>query len=133
MTSFANTNFQLRSVNDELIIYQPYQSPIEGSRDTALRFLKLLNPQFLNSVTDIDYNEESRVQPLRAIPDLDNYSTVFMPGSSPSFVMKPAASLPHIINLRTGPIRSLSKFSTSKCEKGFLYIDNSVCPQCYMF
>lgn len=119
---------QLRSANNDLNIYQPYQSPIEGSPDTSLRFLKIPSSHIPSWSTDTDYDEgqETRVQPLRVLNDIDNYSVVFMPGRSPSFIIKSALSPPQIINLRAGPVRSLSRLNTSKCEKGFVYIDESV-------
>lgn len=117
---------QLRSTNDDLTIYQPYQSPLEGSSDTVLRFLKTSSSLPRPAAEPIYDEQHNRIQPLRAIQDLDNYSTVFMPGDSPSFIFKSASSLPQFINLRTGPVRSLSRLNISKCEKGFVYIGGNV-------
>ena len=99
---------------------------MEGSPDTSLRFLKIPSSHIPSWSADTTYPEETRVQPLRAINDLDNYSVVFMPGNCPSFVVKSALSPPQVINLKTGPVRSLSRLNTSKCEKGFVYIDENV-------
>ncbi|MCJ1428150.1 mRNA cleavage and polyadenylation factor subunit [Sticta canariensis] len=116
----------LRSTNDDLTIYQPYQSPLEGSSDTVLRFLKLSSSLPRPAAEPLYEDEQhNRVQPLRAIQDLDTYSTVFMPGNKPSFIIKSASSPPQFINLRTGPVRSLSRLNTSKCEKGFVYIGDN--------
>lgn len=113
----------LRSTNDDLTIYQPYQSPLEGSSDTVLRFLKSSSSVPRPAAEQIYEDEQhNRIQPLRAIQDLDSYSTVFMPGKNPSFILKSASSPPQFISPRTGPVRSLSRLNTSKCERGFVYI-----------
>ena len=118
--------FQLRSITDDLVIYQPYQSPVEGSRDTALRFLKI-STTHLPPETEVGDGGDRRVYPLRAIHDLRNYSAVFVPGVSPSLILKSASSPPQVIGLKGGPVRSLSGFNSSACEQGFVYIDAQVC------
>lgn len=120
--------WQLRSASDDLVIYQPYQSPVEGSKDTALRFLKLPNPYLPKSQTD-DYSEDERPasrQPLQSLHNLGGYSVVFKPGSSPSFLIKSASSLPQVIELEEASVNSLAQFHTSSCMNGFLYIDREV-------
>lgn len=67
-----------------------------------------------------------RSQPLRAIQDIGGYSTVFVPRVSPSFILKSASSPPYVIDLNSGPIRSLCKVHTPGCEKGFIYINDKV-------
>lgn len=62
--------------------------------------------------------------PLRVIQDLDNYSTVFMPGESPSFIIKSASTPPFLIRMRSGSIQGLSRLDIPKCEKGFIFIDD---------
>lgn len=119
---------QLRSANNDLSIYQPYQSPLDGSLETSLRFLKIPTSQVPSWSGNTPYDEaqQTRMQPLRAIHDINDYSAVFMPGNQPSFIIKCAASPPQVIPLNTGPIRSLSRLNTSKCERGFIYIDERV-------
>ena len=67
-----------------------------------------------------------RDQPLRALQDVQGYSTVFLPGSSPSFVLKSASSLPRVISLGGGPIKSMSGLHAPSCERCFLHIDSNV-------
>lgn len=69
---------------------------------------------------------ETRSQPLRAIQDISGYSTVFLPRASPSFILKSASSPPYVIDLNSGPIRSLCKLHIPSCEKGFVYINDKV-------
>lgn len=99
---------------------------MEGSRETALRFLKISTSPLPTEIEDGD-GEEKRTQPLRAIHNLGKYSAVFVPGISPSFIIKSAASLPQVIGIKGGAVRSLCGFNTSNCEEGFVYVDDEVC------
>ena len=124
------TYLQLRSINDDLIMYQPYQSPIEGSKDTLLRFLKIFNPH-LPSIpnqdpADVEEQEQERRQPLRSLHDVGGYSAVFMPGHSPCFIIKSASSPPSVIDMCDGAIKSLTQLHSPTCKKGFLYVDEEV-------
>ncbi|KAF6229894.1 hypothetical protein HO133_004231 [Letharia lupina] len=117
----------LRSANEDLIIYQPYQSPIEGSKDTSLRFLKIPNPHLPRTPkedpADVEEREQERRQPLRSLHDISGYSAVFMPGQSPCFIIKSASSPPGVIDMCDGSVKSLTQLHSSTCQKGFLYID----------
>ena len=117
---------KLRSADDDLIIYQPYQFAAPGSRDTALRFLKIQNPHLAEFPESSEEEMGRNNQPLRAIQDIGGYSTVFLPRASPSFILKSASSPPQVLNLRSGPIRSLCELHTSECEKGFIYATDKV-------
>ena len=121
---------QLRSANDDLVMYQPYQSPIEGNKDTSLRFLKISNPH-LPSIpnedpADVVEQEQERRQPLRSLHDVSGYSAVFMPGQSPCFIIKSASSPPSIIDMCDGPVKSLTQLHSPTCKKGFLYVGEEV-------
>ncbi len=70
--------------------------------------------------------EQRTIHPLRTVHDIGTYSAVFVPGISPSFIIKSASSVPQVISLKGGAIRSLSGFNTSSCEQGFCYIDAQV-------
>lgn len=122
---------QLRSAKNDLIIYQPYQSPIEGSKDTELRFLKIPNPHMPRAMEEAlpeDEQEEvpQPLRPLRQLHDVGGYSTVFMPGTSHSFIIKSASSPPNVIDVAESSVESLTQLHTSDCRKGFLYIDGEV-------
>jgi cleavage and polyadenylation specificity factor subunit 1 len=60
---------------------------------------------------------------MRAISNLGGYSTVFLPGGSPSFVVKSAKSIPKVINLQGLGVRGMSSFHTAGCDRGFIYAD----------
>ena len=124
------TDPQLRSAHDDLTIYQPYQSPIEGSKDTSLRFLKISNPH-LPSVpkedpVDVDEGQQERRRPLRSLHDVSGYSVVFMPGQSPCFIIKSAFGLPTVTDMRDGAVKTLTQLHSPTCQKGLLYIDGEV-------
>ncbi|KAL8777045.1 MAG: hypothetical protein Q9213_008033, partial [Squamulea squamosa] len=117
----------LRSAVNDAIIYQPYQSPVPGTRDTTLHFLKLPNPTFSKISLPSSYNDDTdfRREPMRAIHDLDGYSTVFLPGDSPTFIIKSASSPPQMITMRDKPVLSLTGLNTMTCERGFAYVDET--------
>jgi len=64
-----------------------------------------------------------RDEPMRAIANLGGYSTVFLPGGSPSFVIKSAKSTPKVISLQGVGVRGMSSFHTAGCDRGFIYAD----------
>ncbi|KAL9597081.1 MAG: hypothetical protein Q9219_005364 [cf. Caloplaca sp. 3 TL-2023] len=68
----------LRSASNDVIIYQPYQSPVSNKSDPILHQLK----------------------PMLAINDLSGYSTVILPGENPTFIIKSASSPPQLISIR---------------------------------
>lgn len=113
-------------MDDDLVIYQPYQSPKEGSNDTDLRFLKIAHPHLPKSLPDEDA-EEIVIRPsLRALHDFNGYSCVFKPGDSPCYIIKSASSPPQVIDMAGGPVASSAPIHTSKCENGVVYIDEQV-------
>ena len=118
---------KLRSASDDLTIYQPYQSPIEGSKDTALRFLKIPNPSLPKHAAR---RAQMRLQPLRSLPDLGGYSAVFKPGPSPSFIIKSASSQAHELPFGVDTVRSITPLHTARCRNGFMYVDREV-SHCY--
>ncbi len=61
--------------------------------------------------------------PLRACDNIGGYSTVFLPGPSPSFIVKTAKSIPRVVGLQGAAVRALSPFHTGGCERGFIYAD----------
>jgi len=62
---------------------------------------------------------------MRAIANLKGYSTVFLPGGSPCFVLKSSRSSPKVLNLKGHGVRGLSSFHTQGCDRGFIYADTT--------
>ncbi|KAL8852861.1 MAG: hypothetical protein Q9221_002237 [Calogaya cf. arnoldii] len=115
----------LRSATNDVIIYQPFQSPVADTRDTILHFLKIPNPSSSRTYLSPSYDddEEVRREPMRVIHDLKGYSIVFLPGDSPTFIIKSASSPPQLISMNEGPVQSLSGLNTSTCTSDIAYID----------
>ncbi|UQC88204.1 CPSF A subunit region [Colletotrichum lupini] len=93
----------------------------------TLHFRKVNNPSLAKSpveVADDDANEQPRFVPLRACSDINGYSTVFLPGASPSFIIKSAKSSPKVVGLQGIGVRGMSSFHTEGCERGFIYADS---------
>lgn len=71
-----------------------------------------------------DTPQEPRFVSLRACANIGGYSTVFLPGASPSFLIKSSKSTPKVIGLQGLGVRGLSPFHTEGCERGFIYADS---------
>ena len=109
------------------MIYQPYQSHVEGSRDTALRFLKIPNPYVPRSSTDNLSQDQERLCPLlQSLHDVGGFSAVFMAGTSPAFVIKSASCPPHVIGVSEASVKSCTPIHTPSCPKGVVYVDGEV-------
>ncbi|KAF0320132.1 CPSF A subunit region [Colletotrichum asianum] len=120
----------LRHANDDITIYEPIrlesQDKSEGLAKT-LHFQKITNPALAKSpveVADDDANEQPRFVPLRPCANINGYSTVFLPGASPSFIIKSAKSAPKVLGLQGIGVRGMSSFHTEGCERGFIYADS---------
>ncbi|CEJ85152.1 hypothetical protein VHEMI03686 [[Torrubiella] hemipterigena] len=119
----------LRHATDDVTIYEPirYQAPGTGSSvSETLFFKKAYNPTIAErrpEQTDEDATSHKRYSPLRACGDIGGYCTVFMPGDSPSFIIKSGKSVPRVIGLQGLGVRGLSTFHTEGCERGFIYAD----------
>ena len=72
-------------------------------------------------------------QPLRILHDIGGYSAVFVPGSTPSLILKSAPTLPQIIGLELAGIRSLSGLHNQICQRGFIYTDDGVCDELVVY
>ncbi|KAL1982296.1 hypothetical protein VTN96DRAFT_1454 [Rasamsonia emersonii] len=119
----------LRTGTDDLVIYRPFRINDDLGKDpSSLKFLKEVNhtlpkvPSVASSKTSS--GGQRRTKSLRRLPDISGLSAVFMPGASPSFVIRTSKSMPHLVSLRGGFVRGLSDFNAAGCEKGFIYVDS---------
>jgi cleavage and polyadenylation specificity factor subunit 1 len=62
---------------------------------------------------------------MRACSNIGGHSTVFLPGASPSFIIKSCKSIPRVTNLNGLGVRGMSSFHTEGCERGFIYADSN--------
>lgn len=95
-----------------------------------LHFLKESNhalPRFpYEAAAKSTANAQLRPRPLRSLPDVSGFSVVFMPGASPSFIFKAAATTPHVVRLRADHVPGLSSLHVPDSEAGFVYLDSDV-------
>ncbi len=68
-------------------------------------------------------SQDTRDKPMRAVSNIGGYSSVFLPGSSPSFIIKTSKSTPKVISLQGAGVRGMSSFHTEGCNRGFIYVD----------
>ncbi|KAF3057451.1 Protein cft1 [Daldinia childiae] len=119
----------VRHENDDVTIYQPFRTPSATPQDlsTTLHFQKLPNPVLAEdpvATADDDDDEIRKAPPMRRCDNIAGYKTVFLPGSSPSFILRSSKTLPKVLRLRGDGVRGMSPFHTEGCERGFIYADS---------
>ncbi|GKU03346.1 unnamed protein product [Fusarium langsethiae] len=120
----------LRNQTDDLTIYEPIRHIRPGGESNlsaALSFKKTSNVTLATTpvaTQQDDDVEQPRFMPMRRCANINGYSTVFLPGSSPSFVLKSSKSIPRVIGLQGLGIRGMSSFHTEGCDRGFIYADD---------
>lgn len=77
----------------------------------------------MSAEEEADETQQTNGKPMRAISNLGGYSAVFMPGGSPSFIIKSSQTIPKVLSLQGTGVRSLSSFHTEGCDRGFVYAD----------
>jgi cleavage and polyadenylation specificity factor subunit 1 len=86
--------------------------------------LKIHNPHLAENQEESAEEDAERIdKPMRAISNLGGYSTVFLPGGTPSFIVKSSKSMPKVIGLQGVGVRGMSSFHTEGCDRGFIYAD----------
>lgn len=121
----------MRHANDDLTIYEPQRHGKTSSNtdSSTLFFQKVANSHFARAAEEpVDNDDDDAAtpelkMPLRACDNIAGYSTVFLPGPSPSFIIKSAKSTPKVLGLQGIGVRTLSTFHTEGCEQGFIYAD----------
>ena len=78
-----------------------------------------------NLPADVEPQTE-RQRPLRAIVDLGGYSSVYIPGQAPCFILKTASTPVRLFPLANKGLGSLKAINTSYCGKGIVYIEDHV-------
>lgn len=123
----------LRPSNDDLTIYEPFRidsATSPKSLQSSLHFLKVHNPHLAKNpdVAAMETEERSeklRDKPMRIISNIGGHSAVFLPGGSPSFVLKTSKTTPKVISLQGVGVRGMSSFHTAGCDRGFIYADTN--------
>ena len=104
---------------------------VSSPQPSVLRFLKVTGPHLSRATTSwareqFDEANENRAGPLRVFPDIDGYSTVFISGQMPCFLLKSATSQPMMMRLGEKAVVGMSGFHTRECERGWVYFDVEV-------
>lgn len=115
-----------RTRKDEIALYEPYR---EGSSG-RLRFSKVpgchLDRVPSDEILDLDdLDQEPQHSPLRTISNVGGYSAIFLPGQSPTFIMKSRLSSPHLHPLHESRVKAFGSLNTTDCSAGFAYIDDN--------
>lgn len=121
----------LRHDTDDLTIYEPvyHREPNASSVPLSelLSFKKCTNSTIAKSAPveekEDDDTEQRRFVPLQPCDNVGGYSTVFLSGDSPSFVLKSAKSIPRIVGLQGQGVQGMCAFHTEGCDRGFIYAD----------
>ncbi|KAK4458789.1 protein cft1 [Cladorrhinum samala] len=119
----------LRHANDDLTIYQPYRHKTGANPEFSktLLFQKLPNSARAKSPEEADQDEathQPRCLSMRRCNNVGGYSAVFLPGASPSFILKSSKSLPRVVPLHGLGVIAFSSFHTEGCDHGFIYADS---------
>ncbi|KAI0178775.1 CPSF A subunit region-domain-containing protein [Hypoxylon sp. FL1284] len=116
-----------RHGNDDVTIYEPFRIPSTTTQElsAALHFQKLVNPVLADDLVALvdDEDEVLKAPPMRRCENVAGYKTVFLPGTSPGYIIKSSKTLPKIISLQGNGVRGMSSFHTEGCERGFIYAD----------
>jgi cleavage and polyadenylation specificity factor subunit 1 len=120
----------VRTSNDDLVIYKAFHSPSRSASElwtTNLRWIKLSQQHVPRYTEDVGAEEAEAgfESTLLALDNINGYSTVIQRGSSPAFILKESSSAPRVIGLAGKPIRGLTRFHTSSCQRGFAYLDST--------
>ncbi|PFH57030.1 hypothetical protein XA68_15602 [Ophiocordyceps unilateralis] len=118
----------VRHSSDDITLYEPVRSRGgDGSKlATELFFKKTANAALARGPEEAPQEETAeppRFVPLRRCADVNGFSTVFLPGPSPSFILKSSKSVPRVVGLQGLGVRGMSPFHTEGCDRGFIYSD----------
>lgn len=118
---------QLRTAEDNIHLYQPYQAP-SGNGTTRLKFFKRSTNYLPPGTTGDSRDAEDRLlrAPMRALPEIGGFSGVWVPGAPSYLVLQSSSSRPHIMPLDYGEIKDLCPLDTEHCTAGFAFVTEMV-------
>ncbi|KAF4592153.1 Cleavage factor two protein 1 [Ophiocordyceps camponoti-floridani] len=115
----------VRHASDDVTLYEPMR--VEAEDGSKLSFKKTANAALARTPEETprdETTEPARFVPLRRCANVGGFSTVFLPGASPSFVLKSSKSAARVIGLQGLGVRGMSPFHTEGCDRGFIYSDS---------
>jgi cleavage and polyadenylation specificity factor subunit 1 len=113
----------LRSALDDLTLYEPYITNAEDWK-ASLRFRKVpfsYLPKFDEATMDVDGDRTSALLSMR----IGRFSTVLVPGATPTLVLKEESSLPKALSLHARNAKALTPLNHQGCENGFGIVDDN--------
>ncbi|MCJ1478715.1 mRNA cleavage and polyadenylation factor subunit [Lambiella insularis] len=114
----------LRSANDDVTIYYPYQATSETSR-AALRFAKTSSQVTSTTVPFEDFDRRMHCnQRLRAVHNIGNFSAVLRSGVSPCLILRTASTSVMSIPFVSESVRAFHSFHSQDCQRGYIYVDD---------
>ncbi|KAI4613398.1 mRNA cleavage and polyadenylation factor subunit [Alternaria ethzedia] len=118
----------IRTSSDNLVIYKAFHSPSRSASELwtqNLRWVKLSQQHIPRYIEDAGSEDQGFESTLLAVSDICGYSTVFQRGTTPAFIFKESSSAPRVIGLSGKPVKGLTSFHTSNCQRGFAYLDST--------
>ncbi|KAF1992573.1 protein CFT1 [Aulographum hederae CBS 113979] len=128
----------VRTASDDLVMYEPYHYPQRDPSQpftTNLRWKKISQPRLAHAVDDTasDIEESDERGKLKALADVNGYSTVVQAGQSPCLVLKEASTTPKLVNVRlSGHVKNICSFQQEHHDRDagswgmhFSYVDET--------
>ncbi|KAH6879298.1 CPSF A subunit region-domain-containing protein [Alternaria rosae] len=118
----------IRTSSDNLVMYKAFHSPSRSASELwtqNLRWVKLSQQHIPRYIEDAGSDAQGFESTLLAVSDICGYSTVFQRGITPAFIFKESSSAPRVIGLSGKPVKGLTSFHTSNCQRGFAYLDST--------
>ncbi|PHH70369.1 hypothetical protein CDD80_6059 [Ophiocordyceps camponoti-rufipedis] len=115
----------VRHASDDVTLYEPLR--VEAEDGSKLSFKKTANAALARAPEEAprdETTEPARFVPLRRCANVGGFSTVFLPGASPSFILKSSKSVARVMGLQGLGVRGMSPFHTEGCDRGFIYADS---------
>ncbi|KIX01831.1 uncharacterized protein Z518_09558 [Rhinocladiella mackenziei CBS 650.93] len=111
----------VRTTTGDIALYEPFAIPDVGG---SFKFKKVMTK---SAETPDDQEEEegeqSSMRPMQIIPNFSGRSSVFIPGSRPLIILREASTMPHVYEMNTDNIKSMSSIHVDFCQNGVAFLD----------
>ncbi|EXJ92763.1 hypothetical protein A1O3_01315 [Capronia epimyces CBS 606.96] len=111
----------VRNTTGDVLIYEPFAIPdVVGS----FRFKKVMTKAAKNPVENEVTGEQSARQSMQVMNNIAGHASVFVPGPHPSLIIREASTIPHVYELNSGNVKSMSAVHTQTCQQGLALVDD---------
>jgi cleavage and polyadenylation specificity factor subunit 1 len=126
--SFDKATFLvIRTSSEDIVLYHPHPVPDSVGtfrfRKVATRRIAKAPAEAADESAEVDIRK--RDHPMRWLQNICGFSAIFVPGASPAFILKHAASNVRVHDLQGKSIKALDSYHSSACPRGFIYIDDN--------